>query len=525
MTGAQGLLNAALVGSSRAVVSESLPATTPEGGLVGLLGEASREQRLLLAAGIRAVYRLAGYTPERVEVPLEPAPTETKAICPPNIAQLMHELFPKGDVELQREALERMIAAGMILPPEMAPMMLDVERTLYRTQVAKVVGERGAWLARFNSDWQWVLDERVIPPEELAANAETIWRDGSPAERLQALAYWRTTDRARARDEVMAVWRQEKGDFRYRMLIALIPTWDDVLPDDEQLLETALDDRNTNVRSVAQRALAHIPGSAYSQRAIARADTLVSMGRKKLEVKLPEAYEKSWERDGIERKPQSGTDEPVWWLTRILAMTPPVHWVERFGQPPAEIIAALPGDRFMEVLEGWALAAARHDARDWAAPLLQAWLIRPRSGKRSAGELSEDVIVGLLMLLPRNDLEAMMLNIVRESETKQDVPWSVLVVALPQPWSAELARAWLASLRVFAAEGLADAGANSFRDQLACDGESAVLLPLDCLDEALDVWAVDESNKAWQAITWRENLDKFLKAVRLRQRIRDEIPG
>jgi hypothetical protein len=179
----------------------------------------------------------------------------------------------------------------------------------------------------------------------------------------------------------------------------------------------------------------------------------------------------------------------------------------------------------MEMLEGWMLAAARHDARDWAAPLLQAWRTRPRSGKRSAGELSEDVIVGLLMLLPRNDLEAMTLNMVREGETKQDVPWSILIVALSRPWSAELTRAWLASLRAFAAEGLADAGADSFRDQLACDGERAVLLPLDCLDEALDPWTVNESNKTWQAMMWRENLDKFLKAVRLRQRIRDEIPG
>ena len=85
MTGASGLLNAALVGSSRIAVEEALPATAPEGGMVGALSDVSAEQRLLLAAGVRAIYRLAGYAPERVDVPLEPAPAEAKMGITPRL--------------------------------------------------------------------------------------------------------------------------------------------------------------------------------------------------------------------------------------------------------------------------------------------------------------------------------------------------------------------------------------------------------------------------------------------------------
>jgi hypothetical protein len=517
MTGAPGLLNAALVGSSRIAVDEALPATAPEGGLVGALSDVSAEQRLLLAAGVRAIYRLAGYAPERVDVPLEPAPAEAKMVCPSPVAELLRELFPKGDVSLQQEALERLIAAGMILPPEMLPLVLGVERTVHRALVAQVVGERGAWLARFSSDWQWVRDELAHSVADMAASAETLWRDGSLADRLQALAYWRATDSERARREVAAVWRQEKSDVRMRMLAQLAPV---PLAEDEALLETALDDRNANVRSLAQRLLARIPGSAYSQRAIVRADALVSMGRKKLTITLPAAYEKAWERDGIERKPRQGMDEAAWWLMRIIGLTPPAHWVERFGKSPADLIAALPGDHFTEMLEGWANATGRYHADDWASAFVGLW--RQRSDRRAALERIP-ALADPLQLLPRAELEALALHMLRQGETKQDPPWIYLADALPRPWGEELARAWIAALREHARSLKTET--QPYHDVFTSASQRALALPRVCLDEALAPWDIDTTTSTYEAIAWREHLDAFLKMARLCQRIYDEIPG
>jgi hypothetical protein len=521
MTTTDRITNAALIGSARAPIGDTLPAATPEGALVGSLTDANAEQRLLLAAGVRAIYRLAGYAPERLDAPPEPAPAETKAVCPANVADLIHQLLIARASDLLQEALERMIAAGLVLPPEMLPLALGGATVAQRPLMAQVAGERGAWLGGFNRAWSWVRDSLTHSLDEMPADADTIWQEGTSADRLQVMARWRATDPAKARDEIAAVWRQEKADFR----VELVETLATILSaDDEPLLETALDDRSGNVRAVTQRLLARIPGSAYRARAIARADVLLTMGKKKLATTLPEAHEKSWERDGIVAKTRQGMGERSWWLMQTIAVTPPAHWVERFGIAPADLIAAATDEHGVEVLEGWSRAAVLYDATDWVQPLVEAW--SKRLGKRASGGVAPLEMCELLLpKLPLPALETMALKILRNGESKQDIAWETVVAALPRPWSAELAREWLAGLRAFAHDDLASlkSYAPDWRD---CSEEHATLLPADCLDEALSPWEMDEyTNNRWQANSWREQHDQFLKTVRQRQRIRDEIPG
>ncbi len=515
------ITNAALVGSARAPLDEALALATPEGSLVGPLADVNIEQRLLLAAGARAIYGLAGYAPERLDAPLEPAPAETKTVCPAHVADLIQQLLTARSNDLLREALERMIAAGLILPPEMLPLALGGATVAQRPLMAQVAGERGAWLGGFNSAWSWVRDSLTHRLDEMPADADAVWQEGASADRLQMLAHWRSTDPAKARDEIAAVWRQEKADFRAELVEALANNLSAV---DEQLLETALDDRSGNVRAVAQRLLARIPGSAFQARAIARADMLLTMGKKKLATTLPEAHEKSWERDGIVAKPRQGMGERSWWLMQIVAVTPPAHWVERFGMSPADLIAAATDEHGVEILEGWSRATVLYDASHWVQPLVEAW--SKRLGKRASGGVAPLEMCELLLpKLPQSALETMALKILRDGESKQDIAWDTLMAALPRPWSVELARAWLAGLRAFARDELASLKSYA-PDWRECSDEHATLLPAECLDEALSPWEMGEyNNNRWQAVTWREQHDQFLKAVRQRQRIRDEIPG
>jgi hypothetical protein len=216
--------------------------------------------------------------------------------------------------------------------------------------------------------------------------------------------------------------------------------------------------------------------------------------------------------------------ERSWWLMQTIAVTPPAHWVERFGLSPADLIATATDVHGVEALEGWSRAAVLYDAIDWAPLLVEAW--SKRLGKRASGGISPLEMCELLLpKLPQPALEAMALKILRHGESKQDIAWDTLVAALPRPWSAELAREWLAGLRAFAREDLASlkSYAPDWRD---CSEEHATLLPAECLDEALSPWEMDEyTNNRWQANSWREQHDNFLKTVRQRQRIRDEIPG
>ncbi|HEX5441966.1 MAG TPA: DUF5691 domain-containing protein [Ktedonobacterales bacterium] len=524
MTTTDRITNAALIGSARAPVGDALPPATPEGALIGSLTDANPEQRLLLAAGVRAIYRMAGYTPERLDAPLEPAPAETKAVCSANVADLIHQLLIARASDLLQEALQRMIAAGLILPPEMLPLALGSATVAQRPLMAQVAGERGAWLGGFNSAWSWVRESLAHSLDEMPADADTIWQEGTSADRIQVIARWRATDPAKARDEIVAVWRQEKADFRVELIETLATN---LSADDEALLETALDDRSSNVRAVALRLLARIPDSAYRARAIARADVLLNMGKKKLVTTLPEAHEKSWERDGIAAKTRQGVGERSWWLMQTVAVTPLAHWVERFSLSPTELIAAATDEHGVEVLEGWSRAAVLYDASDWIQPLVEAW--SKRLGKRASGGISplqmSELCEMLLPKLPLPALEAMARKILRNGESKQEFAWETLVAALPRPWSAGLAREWLAGLRAFARDELASLKSYA-PDWRECSEEHAMLLPAECLDEALSPWEMDEyANNRWQANSWRELHDQFLKAVRQRQRIRDEIPG
>ena len=516
----ESIVNAALVGSARAAVDEALSPATPEGRLVASLSDENVEQRLLLAAGARSVYRLAGYVPERLAMPLAPAAAETLTVCPAHVADLLHQLFTARANDLLREALERMVTAELILPPEMLPLALGSATVAQRPLVAQVVGERGAWLGIFNSAWAWVSDVQTHQLDALSPDAETIWQVGTPPDRLYILARWRATDPAKARDEIAAVWRQEKADFRVELTEALGAN---LSADDEPLLEAALDDRSANVRVVAQRLLAGIATSAYRARAVARADTLLTMGKKKLATTLPAVHEKSWERDGILAKTRQGTGERSWWLMQIIAVTPPAHWVERLSMAPADLIAAATDEHGADVLEGWSRAAILYDAHDWVPPLVEAWS-KQLAKRRTGGVAPLEMCELLLPKLPQAALEAMALKILKQGESKQDISWETIVAALPRPWSVELARAWLAGLRAFATELKSLKGYAP--DWRQCADEQASILPQECLDEALAPWDIAEDiSDKWPAITWREQHDTFLKAVRQRQRIRDEIPG
>ena len=85
-----------------------------------------------------------------------------------------------------------------------------------------------------------------------------------------------------------------------------------------------------------------------------------------LHVTLPEAYDKSWQRDGVAERPPAGLGQRSWWLSQILALVPSSHWEQLFGVGPAHLIAAaIADDAGLAVLEGWSRAAIRHKATNW----------------------------------------------------------------------------------------------------------------------------------------------------------------
>ena len=125
-----------------------------------------------------------------------------------------------------------------------------------------------------------------------------------------------------------------------------------------------------SVRAAAARLLARLPGSAFARRMTDRTVPLVRVDRGGITVALPGDLDEAAIRDGVIRRPSSGTGERAWWLHQLVAATPLSAW-DAVGLSP-EQAATLPvtGDLEAPLRRGFAQAAgAQRDPR-WAIAFL-----------------------------------------------------------------------------------------------------------------------------------------------------------
>ena len=158
------LARLALTGTSRQP-SATIRTELPIDPLLESVAAESPERRLLLAAGAAAVYRSAGQ-------PLPPAPTaasaaagEARPSCSPKVAQLLVDLVRTKQADLGVEAAQLLDQAGRRVPHDILPVLLDTTDAGLRRALRPILGERGRWLAPFNTDWLWAVIEsmRCLP--------------------------------------------------------------------------------------------------------------------------------------------------------------------------------------------------------------------------------------------------------------------------------------------------------------------------------------------------------------------------
>lgn len=207
--------------------------------------------------------------------------------------------------------------------------------------VRKTIGERGKWLAKFNSDWRYVLLEASDVDWD---NLSEKWNTGSLDERVEMLSIARKSDPARALALVNATWKEEPTETRVKFLDCL----DDGLSmsDEVFLEETALNDKRKEVRTVAQRLLRLIPESRYQQRARHRLfssvqiTTFAPSGLAKLnplhkprriwEILIPEV-DKEMLRDGILAKSnESSLGDKAFVLMQLVAAVDPSDFCKQY---------------------------------------------------------------------------------------------------------------------------------------------------------------------------------------------------
>jgi hypothetical protein len=325
--------------------------------------------------------------------------------------------------ELVRVWLDAADASGCRAPHHLLPELLGLagKHERLRSGVRRVADARGAWLAQANPEWRWAVGE--VAPAAVDVDPRA-WARRSTEQRMAEVVRLRATDPAAARALVESTWATDAAGDRAALLAALRTG---LGPDDEPLLERALDDRSQKVRDVAVPLLDALPGSARAARLADRLRPLLrarGMIRKTLEVELPLDPDEAGERDGLTRPKRVGSVRG-WWLQRLAAGAPLEVWTDASRADPETT---------------WRLL----DQRDAKVGIVEAVLAR-RDPAWAAAIVADVWHPGLLALLPAERLEA---TATRQLGTAATLEQLVAVVsAVPAPWGPAFSRAVVQRLK------------------------------------------------------------------------------
>jgi len=412
---------AALVGTSRRQVP-ALPAALGTGR-----AEAAREVALLDAAALGSALRRAGVRTREPE-PADAAEDDAHPGPPQRAVQLLELLLHQSPVgptlmpELVRVWLDAADASGHRAPHHLLPELLELatKQEWLRAGVRRVADARGVWLARANPEWRWAVG--AVAPTVVEVDAE-VWARRPTEQRLAEVVRLRATDPAAARGLVESTWSTDAAGDRASLLSALRTG---IGPDDEALLERALDDRSQKVRDVAVPLLDALPGSARAARLGDRLRPLLrtrGMIRTTLEVELPVDPDEAGERDGLTRPKRVGSVRG-WWLQRLAAGAPLEVWTDATRADPEAT---------------WRML----DQRDARVGIVEAVLAR-RDEAWAAAVVADVWHPGLLALLPTERLEATATRQLEVAATHQQL--TTVVAAVPAPWGPAFSRAVLQRL-------------------------------------------------------------------------------
>ena len=407
------LRTTALVGTARRPAPappEELPVHAP----AGLAGE---ESLLDQAAFADAIARATRRAPRREDGDVPgPAPSDDAPLASGTAARLLDLLLSQPPVS--RELAVRLVAewlrlaeaAHIRVPYRQLPPLLALADGApeVAARLHPAIGTRGRWLEELAGS----------PGPDPRPLAESDWAELTSADATARLARLRQADRAAARELLSTHWGSLGARERAAHLAVLAAN---LGPDDEGLLEEALDDGAKGVRDAALRLLDALPKSARARRMGARLRPLLRVKgilRKQLEIELPPDPDPAAVRDGIPPMPHTGEPDRLKQLDTIIRGAPLDVWSAAAGSPSAAL-ALLGGEtRVADAI--LATAVLRADLK-WVRALLEL-----RSDAR------------LVNLLPAPERELAIRRMLHRG-TVQPLALVPLLRELPAPWGLPLA--------------------------------------------------------------------------------------
>lgn len=383
------------------------------------------EQTLLNQLAVWHVYQRAGQTLPKRALSTHIA-KETEPLLPKALTQRLSGLLNQEQLPMLKQWLQIAGAQQGFLQGADWPALLDLGRqhTALRLLIGQIAGQRACWLARQQADWYWLLGA-ALPlnttlndhdpvqghtpqpmPEQAQYSAEVmdIWQTGNPASRELLFNRMRQADPALARQQLQTVWGSENAQIRQSLLTGMAIG---LSIDDEEFLESSLDDRSRLVREQAAALLSQLPDSALSARMLDWATQLIEVKPSKqgevLTVEMFSSLPASLEREGLNAKAKAERDLGVQaqWLRDIMALIPLDAWMSKIGRTPAELMPLIERSDWKDALfMGLVPAVLSQRHVGWARQLMQSWSLATVATGKLLTMLNTSQYAALFSLLP-----------------------------------------------------------------------------------------------------------------------------
>jgi len=479
--------------------------------LLGSDPDEPHEQRALQLAAVLTAYEQAGLEPTQTEGPAAPQSRKDESpACSDAAAEVLNRIITTENDLLLKEWVTLATGRKRRAPHKCLVGLLTRAKNLddLRPQILEVIDNRGRWLAKVNSDWDYVF--QGMPSD---VPDERVWLEGSFKERLQ---YLRTLRHAGSGQVLHLLTEGLEGE-NAKTRTAFIQVLDEGLSKaDHDFLESMLDDRSIEVRRTAARMLCRIPGSDLSKRMATRLQPLVKvggkvkrlLGRKTVTIEPPEELDDAMKRDGLSAKTGSGMGRRAWLLSQVCAHTPLAWWEKSFPFSVSDWMArATKNDWKVPLFSGWITAAIEQKNQTWILELLKTKL------PKQLAELSRG-LVGALSVKNRLHWYATQID----KGNFLSVYYEIIEARRAESALDEdekLSRAILT--RVRRQLGTKKARADyRLRNSLP---KLALILSPKVLSEALDNWPTETPSFE----SYAEHAAEFFERIKLRQQMHEEF--
>nr|WP_231114414.1 DUF5691 domain-containing protein [Lentzea aerocolonigenes] len=394
--------------------------------LIGTARGGGSPTDLLSSCAALGVAAFGATLPQEVEAePLAPAPPEVALLPRPAARAVLEAIMSVDDEVLLTEWCALAKANNVVAEHRMLPALLALgtARPGLRAAVVEVLGTRGRWLAGTRPGWSWASGTAPLVDE--VPLAEVL--DLPSAQRVRALRRKRKSDPHGVGAFIAAEFEASRRSADRQVLISALETA--LGPADEELLETALEDRASAVHDEALRLLRKLPTSALSARAAARLSQGLRLTADGFDVQTAELWTTQPDADELRDLMRDGSEKGVAGRIRAAAASvPPSYWTTRLStddRGAAKVLRRGP----------WAGALLRGIADQLAAAT------DPRPWAVAAAE----TLTGMEQL---EMLAALPASVAEQAVVAVSVNWHYDLLdhacaQLPAPWSPETTRALL----------------------------------------------------------------------------------